>query len=114
MPVESGRSEPATNAPRQTAHAGAPRVPAEPGRGGWRPLASAAAGFAGVLLLAAGIVGGYQVAFADRVYPGVTAFGVDVGGQTRDDARAALAAPIDVLLAQPVTLEAADTRRTTT
>ncbi|HLH25285.1 MAG TPA: VanW family protein [Chloroflexota bacterium] len=88
-----------------------------PGRaaGAWRgaPL-GALAGFAAVLLLAGAALGGYQVAFAGRAYPGVEALGVDLGGRTRDEAVAALAAQADTVLAAPVTVQAAETRHAAT
>src|SRR5581483_6642776 len=84
-------------------------------RAAWRRLPlGALAGFAAVLLLAAGAAGGYQAAFAGRAYPGVEALGVDLGGRTRGEAVAALSAQAEARLAAPVTLQAAETRRTAT
>jgi vancomycin resistance protein YoaR len=100
----------------------APALPAEsasapgsvPVRARRRVWLGALGGFGAVLLLTLVAVGGYQRAYAGRVYPGVRALGVDLGGRTRDEAIAALAARTDALLAQPVTLQAADVRRTAT
>jgi vancomycin resistance protein YoaR len=59
-------------------------------------------------------VGGFQVAYAGRVFPGVQALGVDLGGRTPDEANAALRVRADSLLAAPVTVVAGDTVRRTT
>ncbi len=71
-------------------------------------------GFALILGLAGALVGAYELAFAGRVYAGVEALGVDLGGLTRDEATAALAARVQPLLDARVTLVAADTRRAPT
>jgi vancomycin resistance protein YoaR len=65
-------------------------------------------------VLGAVAVGGFQVAYAGRVFPGVQALGVDLGGRTPDEAQAALRARADALLAAPVTIVAGDTSRRTT
>ena len=104
---------------RWGAHQAPPVEPASPppAASAWtrlRGLRGAAFGFAAVLLLVAGALGGYQVAYAGRAYPGIEALGVDLSGRTRDDATAALTARTEALLAQPVILQAAETRRTAT
>src|SRR6476661_1357545 len=65
-------------------------------------------------VLAIAVVGGYQVAYAGRIFPGVQALGVDLGGRTPDEANAALGTRADALLAAPVTIVAGDTVRRTT
>ena len=52
----------------------------------------------------AGSVFSYQVAFANRVYPGVRAFGRDLGGYSRDEASAVLQRSVDELSARQITL----------
>lgn len=46
--------------------------------------------FAAAILFGVGL--GYEGIYADRVYPGVSALRIDLGGKTTDEARAALAA----------------------
>ncbi|HET8646694.1 MAG TPA: hypothetical protein VFO85_14465, partial [Vicinamibacteria bacterium] len=46
--------------------------------------------FLGAVLLVLGMVLAYQVAFNNRVYPGVRALGMDLGGYSREDAARAL------------------------
>jgi vancomycin resistance protein YoaR len=65
-------------------------------------------------VLAITVVGGFQVAYAGRIFPGVQALGVDLGGRTPDEAQAVLRARADNLLAAPVTIMAGDTVRHTT
>jgi vancomycin resistance protein YoaR len=79
-----------------------------------RALRGTAIGFGAVLLLAACAIGGYQVAYAGRVYQGIEALGVDLSGRTRDEAVAALSTRTEALLAQPITLTAVESRRTAT
>jgi lipoprotein-anchoring transpeptidase ErfK/SrfK len=65
---------------------------------------------AGIVLLALGGVSfaayRYDQASADRILPGVTVGGVDVGGMTRADAVAAVQAAADEVLAEPLTVRA--------
>jgi vancomycin resistance protein YoaR len=57
-----------------------------------RNLGFAAGAFCALLLILLGIgVAGIQVAYSGRIYPGVRAMGVNVGGMTRDEGRVALA-----------------------
>lgn len=66
------------------------------------------------LLLAAGGVAGLQLAYAERIVPGVRALGVDLGGRPVAEAEALLAAPVAALLDEPVTLVVGETTRATT
>jgi hypothetical protein len=50
----------------------------------------------------------YQIVFLDRIFIGVHAMGVDLGGMTRAQATAALSAPVDAYLRFPVTLRYQD------
>jgi vancomycin resistance protein YoaR len=50
----------------------------------------------------------YQLVFLNRVYVGVSSMGVDVGGMTRSQAKAAIAARANNFLAFPVTLRYKD------
>jgi vancomycin resistance protein YoaR len=68
----------------------------------------------GLALIGVVAFGGYQLAYAGRVYPGVEALGVSLGGLSTADAEAALAAHVEAELNAPVALVAADTRRTAT
>src|SRR4051794_14335128 len=43
-----------------------------------------------LILILTALVGIYQVAFRDRIVPGVSAYGINLGGMTRDQARTAL------------------------
>src|SRR5215218_10577723 len=65
-------------------------------------------------MLGAALVGGYQAAFAGKVFPGVETFGVDVGGRSADEAAQALAARAAALRDAPISVVAADTSRATT
>ncbi len=49
--------------------------------------------FAAALLFAAGL--SYETFYADRVYPGVSALRIDLGGMTADEARTAIATRFD-------------------
>src|SRR5437773_1706236 len=73
---------------------------------------------AGIVLLALGGVSfaayRYDQASADRILPGVTVGGVDVGGMTRADAVEAVQAAADVALARPLTVRAGGKRWTVT
>ena len=42
------------------------------------------------MLILTALVGVYQVAFRERIVPGVSSYGINLGGMTRDQARAAL------------------------
>lgn len=66
------------------------------------------------LLLALGVVAGWQVAYAERVFPGVRALGVNLGGRQASEVEALLAAPTAALLDEQVTLVAGETTRTAT
>src|SRR5213592_4905401 len=65
---------------------------------------------AGIVLLALGGVSfaayRYDQASADRILPGVTVGGVDVGGMTRGDAVAAVQKAVDEVLAEPLNVRA--------
>jgi len=69
---------------------------------------------AGLLVPIAAILGGYQVAYAGRVFPGVQALGADLGGRTADEARAVVAARGEALLTAPVTVVAGESVRQVT
>jgi len=63
----------------------------------------------GCLAIFVGVVAatvGFQAAYADRVAAGVTVMGVELGGRTKAEARALLAAEAAELGRQPVTLRA--------
>lgn len=77
------------------------------------PLTSLLAGGA-LLALICGFVLVSQVAYADRVYPGVRALGLDLGGYSREDARRALENALNVLAQQQVTLRYGDQSWTVT
>lgn len=51
---------------------------------------------------------GYQWLNGDRVFPGVSAFGVDIGGMSRDEAKAALLREFDRSYSRPIELRFAD------
>ena len=73
----------------------------------WRVTAPLIA-VAAILALFIGATAGFRMAYADRIAAGVHVMGVDVGGRTRDDARALLTAQVAELGRQPVTLRAND------
>jgi vancomycin resistance protein YoaR len=50
----------------------------------------------------------YQIAYANRVYPGVKVFGYDLGGYSRDEARSMLQQRIEDMSRRQLTLTAAD------
>jgi vancomycin resistance protein YoaR len=52
---------------------------------------------AGIVLLVLGFFVMYQIAYADRIFPGVRALGHELGGYTRDEARATLLQSVDEL-----------------
>jgi vancomycin resistance protein YoaR len=61
-------------------------------------LVLAAGAFVALLLILLVVaVAGIQMSYSGRIYPGVRALGVNVGGMTRDDARAALASQITAM-----------------
>ena len=65
----------------------------------------AVAGVVGVFaVLMVGFVVLYQVAYANRVYPGVRAFGQDLGGYSRDEARLVLQKSLDDLARRQITV----------
>ena len=43
-----------------------------------------------LILILSALVGLYQISFRDRIVPGVSAYGINLGGMTRDQARTAL------------------------
>src|SRR5215468_6480361 len=43
-----------------------------------------------LMLILTALVGMYQIAFRSRIVPGVSAYGINLGGMTRDQAEAAL------------------------
>jgi vancomycin resistance protein YoaR len=61
------------------------------------PLIVAGSVAVGVVLLLLGFFVMYQVAYAERIFPGVRALGHDLGGYSRVEARAALLQSIDAL-----------------
>jgi vancomycin resistance protein YoaR len=61
-----------------------------------------------VLVLMGGFVLMYQVAYANRIYPGVKAFGHDLGGYSRDEARSVLQNRLDEMAQRQLTLTAAE------
>jgi len=73
-----------------------------------------AAAMALAVLLALGVLGGLQLAYVERILPGVRALGVDLGGRRPAEAEALLAAPAAAVLDEPVVLRAGDTTRATT
>jgi vancomycin resistance protein YoaR len=60
------------------------------------------------LLLVAGVTLAFQLAYADRVYPGVTVGGVPVGGQTGDEATALIQQKMSVFAQTRITLRQAN------
>ena len=63
-----------------------------------RNLALATGAFVALLLILLVVaVAGIQMSYSGRIYPGVRALGVNVGGMTRDDARAVLASQITAM-----------------
>jgi vancomycin resistance protein YoaR len=60
------------------------------------------------LLLMLGFVVIYQIAYAGRIYPGVRAYGYDLGGYSRQDAGALLQRALDNMAARPVTARYAE------
>ena len=43
-----------------------------------------------LMLILTALVGVYEIAFRDRILPGISSYGIDLGSMTRDQARAAL------------------------
>ena len=69
-----------------------PHQPHDPGISPWLirlPILFVSGGVLLMLILTA-LVGVYQIAFRERVIPGISAYGINLGGMTRDQARAAL------------------------
>ncbi len=69
-----------------------PRQPNDPLISPWLvrlPILFVSGGILLMLILTA-LVGVYQIAFRDRVIPGVSSYGIDLSGMTRDQARSAL------------------------
>lgn len=64
-------------------------------------------GAAAVMALLVGALGLFQLTFRDRIYPGVTALGADLGGRQVDDAARALDTQFAEYARQPITLEVA-------
>ncbi len=60
------------------------------------------------VLLAACYLIGYRVVYADRIFPGVTARGIDLGGMTRPEARDLLSSRLRLLSDAPLTLQIGD------
>ena len=69
---------------------------------------------AGLVVLVLSAVGGYQVAYAGRIFPGVHVLGLDLGGRSAAAARADLASRGEALLAAPIVVTAGETVRQTT
>ena len=61
-----------------------------------------------VLALLVGFVVIYQIAYANRVYPGVKALGYDLGGYSRDEAGAILQRSLDEISKRQVTVRYAE------
>ena len=61
--------------------------------------------FLGLLVMLL-VVGGvlFEVSYASRMYPGVRALGVSLGGMTRDEARAALADRVATISGRSITI----------
>jgi len=59
-----------------------------------------------VLLVMLFVVGGvfFEVSYANRMYPGVRALGVPLGGMTRDEARAALTDRVASMSGRSITI----------
>src|SRR5215211_2772526 len=70
-----------------------------------RRVTVAGAVLAAVVLLAGSAVFARAYTLRDSVLPGIHVAGVDVGGMSREDARAAIARSFGDRLAQPVTVE---------
>jgi vancomycin resistance protein YoaR len=70
-------------------------------------------GLLALAVLAGGLVG-YELLHADRIYPGVEALGVELGGRTAAEAAALLSPYVEAALDAPVTLVAGDRVQTTT
>lgn len=68
------------------------------------PLILGAGVLAAVLALVLGFVLVYQVAYANRVYPGIRALGHDLGGYSREEARAVLQGSLDELAQRALTV----------
>ena len=58
----------------------------------------------GAMVLVLGFVLAYQVAFNNRVYPGVKALGIDLGGYSREDAARALQGGLNQMAQRQLTL----------
>jgi vancomycin resistance protein YoaR len=70
-----------------------------------RNLAFAAGAFAALLVILLIVaIAGSQMSYSGRIYPGVRAMGVNVGGMNRDDARAALAAQIAAMSSRSIVI----------
>jgi vancomycin resistance protein YoaR len=70
-----------------------PRQPHEPGISPWLvrlPILVVSGGVLLMLILTA-LVGVYQIAFRARIVPGISSYGINLGGMTREQARLALA-----------------------
>lgn len=62
----------------------------------------------GAVTLLMGLLFAYQVAFANRIYPGVRALGMDLGGYSREDAAQALKGSLDQLAQRQLALRYGD------
>jgi len=62
------------------------------------------------LVMCVGAVLAYQVAYAGRIYPGVEAMGLELGGRTPEEAQALLEAHFDQYAQTPITLRQGDHR----
>ena len=70
-----------------------------------RNVALAAGAFSALLLVLLIVaVVGIQMSYSGRIYPGVRALGVNVGGMNRDDARAALAGQIAAMSSRSIVI----------
>ena len=69
----------------------------------WR-FAAPMLGVAALVVALVAATVGFQAAYADRIAAGVTVMGVELGGRTKAEARALLAAEVAEMGRQPVTL----------
>jgi vancomycin resistance protein YoaR len=72
----------------------------------WRRLALG--GVVGALLLLVAASAWLEAAYAERIYPRVRTLGVDIGGQRREEARAALNARLAAFVQEPLVLRHAE------
>ena len=86
-------------------------VPAHPATGPsvWRSAGMVASG---VLLASVLALGSFELAYADRIYPGVSAFGVSLSGLAQTEAATSLTPVLAVWQQRTLTLTAADERWT--